>query len=223
MDATARAVVESAADAIVAFGTDRTVLLWNPAAERMFGLHESDIVGRPLSMLMPERFRAMHDAGIRRVTERPESSRIIGQTVEVVGLRADGTEFPIELSLSTWETADGRFFGGIIRDIAGRKEAEEQARVLENAPDPIVKVDAARRIVLANARTDKLFGYDREQIIGRPVEELFAERTRTLVAERFAAVLESKESDSQLALGMGLELWGQRKDCLLYTSDAADE
>ena len=146
---------------MIAAGDDGCVLTWNPAAERMFGLRESDIVGRPLSMLMPERFRAMHDAGIRRVTERPESSRIIGQTVEVVGLRADGTEFPIELSLSTWETADGRFFGGIIRDIAGRKEAEEQARVLENAPDPIVKVDGDHRILLGNARTEQLFGYER--------------------------------------------------------------
>ena len=140
----------------------------------MFGFDASRVVGQPLSFLMPERFRPMHDAGLRRVAERPESSRIIGKTVEVVGLRADGAEFPIELSLSTWETGEGRFFGGIIRDIAARKEAEDQARVLETAPDPIVKVDAARRIVLANARTEQLFGYARSELIGRPVEDLFA-------------------------------------------------
>jgi len=184
-----RSFAQTANDAMIAAGDDGCVLTWNPAAERMFGLRESDIVGRPLSMLMPERFRAMHDAGIRRVTERPESSRIIGQTVEVVGLRADGTEFPIELSLSTWETADGRFFGGIIRDIAGRKDAEEQARALENAPDPIVKVDGDHRILLGNARTEQLFGYERSQLVGRPVEDLFAEPSRQRAIDRFRAAI----------------------------------
>ena len=92
-----------------------------------------------------------------------------------------------------WETGGARFFSGIIRDISERKKAEEKLKaVLETAPDPIVEVDPDGTIAFANARTDKLFGYDREQIIGRPVEELFAERTRTLVAERFAAVLQSK-------------------------------
>ena len=76
------------------------------------------MLGTPLSMLMPERFRPMHDAGLRRVAEQPETSRMLGKTFEVVGLRADGEEFPIELSLATWETTEGRFFSGIIRDIA---------------------------------------------------------------------------------------------------------
>ena len=137
---------------------------------------------------MPERFRPMHDAGIKRVAEGGmAAARLIGQTVEVVGLRKDGREFPLELSLAMWETAGARFFSGIIRDISERKKAEEKLKaILETAPDPIVEVDPDGTIALANARTDKLFGYDREQIIGRPVEELFAERTRTLVAERFA-------------------------------------
>ena len=156
--------------------------------ERMFGFDGERVVGLPLSFLMPERFRPMHDAGVRRVAERPESSRIIGKTVEVVGLRADGAEFPIELSLSTWQTGGQRFFGGIIRDIASRKEAEDQARVLETAPDPIVKVDAARRIVLANARTEQLFGYARSELIGRPVEDLFAAHSSRRAADRFHAV-----------------------------------
>ena len=140
---------------------------------------------------MPERFRPMHDAGIKRVAEGGmAASRLIGQTVEVVGLRKDGREFPLELSLAMWENAGARFFSGIIRDISERKKAEEKLKaVLETAPDPIVEVGPDGTIELANARTDKLFGYDREQILGRPVEELFAERTRTLVAERFRAVL----------------------------------
>src|SRR4051794_30898977 len=208
-----RSVAESATDAIVAADQNGDIISWNRGAELMFGHSEDAVVGKALSILMPERFRPMHDAGIARVAEGGmAAARLIGQTVEVVGLRKDGREFPLELSLAMWETAGKRFFSGIIRDISERKKAEEKLRaILETAPDPIVEVNQDGTIGFANARTDKLFGYDREQILGRPVEELFAERTRTLVGERFRAVLETGAA-KQVSLGMGLELWGQRRD-----------
>ena len=113
------AIVASAADAIIKAGSDGRIRAWNPAAERMFG-HDSDqVVGKPLSILVPERFRDAHDAGLARVVETNET-RIIGQTVEVFGLHEDGHEFPIELSLATWIEDGERFFGGIIRDITER-------------------------------------------------------------------------------------------------------
>ena len=78
-----------------------------------------------------ERFRAMHDAGIRRVaTGGRAASKLIGQTVEVVGRRKDGREFPLELSLAMWESAGERFFSGIIRDISERKKAEEKLKAV---------------------------------------------------------------------------------------------
>ena len=189
-----RSVAESATDAIVAADQNGDIISWNRGAELMFGYVEEEVKGLALSILMPERFRPMHDAGIKRVAEGGlAASRLIGQTVEVVGLRKDGREFPLELSLAMWENAGQRFFSGIIRDISERKKAEEKLKaILETAPDPIVEVCPDGTIAIANARTDKLFGYDREQIVGRPVEELFAERTRTLVAERFRAVLQAR-------------------------------
>jgi diguanylate cyclase (GGDEF)-like protein/PAS domain S-box-containing protein len=209
-----RSVAESAGDAIIAADQAGDIISWNRGAELMFGYTPDEVQGKPLSILMPERFRPMHDAGIQRVAEHgPAKARLIGSTVEVVGLRKDGREFPLELSLATWKTGEARFFSGIIRDISERKKAEEKLKaVLETAPDPIVEVGPDGTIQLANARTDKLFGYERDQILGRPVEELFAERTRSLIGPRFQAVLQSKAKDSQVALGMGLELWGQRRD-----------
>src|SRR4051812_23691663 len=208
-----RSVAESANDAIIAADQNGDIISWNRGAELMFGYDEAEVTGRPLSILMPERFRPMHDAGIKRVAEGGRAaSKLIGQTVEVVGLRKDGREFPLELSLAMWESAGERFFSGIIRDISERKKAEEKLKaVLETAPDPIVEVGPDGNIQFANARTDKLFGYDRELIIGRPVEALFSERSRGLVAERFAEVIRAGKAD-QAPLGMGLELWGQRRD-----------
>ncbi len=207
-----RSVAESATDAIVAADQGGNMVSWNRGAERIFGYTEPEVVGKPLSMLMPERFRAMHDAGIKRVVDGGvAASRLIGNTVEVVGLRKDGREFPLELSLATWDTPNGRFFSGIIRDISERKKNEDKIKaLLETAPDPIVELDADARIVLANARTDELFGYERSDLIKRPIEKLFSDRSRELVAERFHAIIAG--SDSAGSLSLGQDLYGQRKD-----------
>ncbi len=164
--------------------------------------------GEALSILMPERYRPMHEEGVRRIAEHGTSaSQLIGQTVEVMGVRKDGREFPLELALATWESEGERFFSGIIRDITERRKAADKIRaLLETAPDPIVEVDADGRIVLANARTDQLFGYEREELTSLRLERLFAERSRDLVGERVAAALTGEDS------GGGLDLWGQRPD-----------
>jgi len=214
-----RSVAESATDAIVAADQAGDIISWNRGAERIFGYTEGEVVGKPLSILMPERFRPMHDAGIARVVEGGvAASRIMGTTVEVVGLRKDGREFPLELSLATWEAPEGRFFSGIIRDISERKKAEEKIKaLLETAPDPIVEIGGDGRIVLANARTEELFGYDRSEILERPVEALFAERSRQLVAERIQAVVAGAESGTSLSLGQ--DMWGERKDGIQFPVD----
>jgi diguanylate cyclase (GGDEF)-like protein/PAS domain S-box-containing protein len=214
-----RSVAESATDAIIAADQSGAMVSWNRGAERIFGYTEPEVLGKPLSMLMPERFREMHDAGIKRVVDGGvAASRLIGNTVEVVGLRKGGREFPLELSLATWDTPNGRFFSGIIRDISERKKAEDKIKaLLETAPDPIVELDADGRIVLANARTDELFGYERSEIIKRPIEKLFAERSRELVAERFHAVIAGADSAGSLSLGQ--DIWGQRKDGTEFAVD----
>lgn len=127
-----QAVLRSATDAIVCADATGRVTLWNPAAERLFGHASAEMVGRPLATIVPERFRAAHEAGIARI-RAGGPPRIIGRTVEVAGQRADGSEFPIELSLATWTTAQGPFFGAIIRDVTERKRAEDELRAAHEA------------------------------------------------------------------------------------------
>ena len=118
-----QAIVSSTSDAIACADEAGSVVLWNPAAERLFGRRREDMLGQPLLAIIPERYREAHEAGIRRVS-RGEKTRVIGQTAELTALHNDGSEFPIELSLGTWTVGESRYFSGIIRDITERKQAE---------------------------------------------------------------------------------------------------
>jgi len=112
-------------DAIICADTAGDITMWLGGAEEIFGFSEDEVLGTSLTTLMPERFRAEHLAALTSYThERPP--RVVGRTVELAGLRRDGSEFPLELSLSEGTHAGQRFFAGIIRDISQRKRIEDE-------------------------------------------------------------------------------------------------
>ncbi len=121
-----RSVIESANDAIILADETGIILSCNPSTVRIFGYCE-EIVGKPVTILMPERYREAHEAGIRRFLESGEP-RLIGKTVEMHGVKPDGTEFPLELSLSSWKLGANTFFTAAIRDITRRRIAEAAAQ-----------------------------------------------------------------------------------------------
>ncbi len=119
-----RSVTQSAADAIISADSADNIISWNKGAQIAFGYTEEEVVGKSLIILIPERYRSPHQRGLERVNTIGET-RIIGKTVELSGLRKNGIEFPLELSLSTWKIGERRFYTAIIRDITERKHAEE--------------------------------------------------------------------------------------------------
>jgi PAS domain S-box-containing protein len=118
-----RAVTDAAVDAIVSADSFGRLLSWNVGAERMFGWKAEEVVGRSLTVIIPERLRGLHEDGIARV-RRSGHSKLAGSVVELVGLRRDGGEFPIELSIGAWDGPDGLAFSAVIRDATERKQAE---------------------------------------------------------------------------------------------------
>ena len=122
-----RSASESAMDGIVSADSGGRITYFNRAAEKMFGYLAAEVTGRPLTVLIPERFQEAHQRAFQRflVTREPQ---VIGRIVELVGKRKCGTEFPLELSLSSWTTDEGMFFTAIIRDITERKLAEDELR-----------------------------------------------------------------------------------------------
>ncbi len=120
-----RAVFDTANDAIVSADIDGNIIDWNPGAERIFGYSKIEVVRQAITLLFPERYHANHLSGMQRVLLGGEK-HVIGKTVEMEGLRNEGSEFPLEISLSEWQMADQKFFTAVIRDITERKRLKEE-------------------------------------------------------------------------------------------------
>ncbi len=118
-----RSVIQTATDAIILADGSGNIIAWNKAAQVIFGYSEEEVLGQPLTMIMPERYHEAHCKGIARLQSGGEA-HVLGTTVELHGLRKDGSEFPLELSIGTWQAAEGAYYSGIIRDITRRRRAE---------------------------------------------------------------------------------------------------
>lgn len=174
-----RSLVESASDAIIVANGRGAIVSWNRAASQMFGYAAPDIIGKPLTTLMPVRYRGAHEKGLARM-EATGESRVIGTTVELHGLRNNGEEFPIELSLATWKTATGSYYSGIIRDISERKKAElvhvqlqrQYSLILNQAGEGIYGIDADGNTTFVNPSAAGMLGYRVEELVGRHMHEV---------------------------------------------------
>jgi len=123
-----RSIIGTASEAVIVADHEGVITLWNKASETIFGHTALEAIGQPLSIIVPERFRAAHTAGMRRAAAAPTTGTVADRTLDLTGLRKDGSEFPIELSFTSWATGDRRFVTGIIRDVTARRQAEQKLR-----------------------------------------------------------------------------------------------
>lgn len=118
-------MLASSATAAICAGPDNLIVSWNSAAEQLFGFTAQQAIGMPLSIVIPSRHRAAHDAGLARAVQSG-SARLAGHTVEILALHADGHELPVDLSLSMWFEGAQPMFGALIRDISDRQAAQKR-------------------------------------------------------------------------------------------------
>jgi PAS domain S-box-containing protein len=126
-----RMLINATKEAIISIGQDGLITLFNPAAEKMFGLKEEEIIGQPLDLLMPEDVRDRHRQYLESYFVTGKSKKAIGKIVELPGLRSNGKVFPMEISLSAGKHGDEKFVIAVARDITERKEVEEERKTLE--------------------------------------------------------------------------------------------
>ncbi|WP_164523668.1 EAL domain-containing protein [Sphingomonas sp. S-NIH.Pt15_0812] len=178
-------VVDVTSDAILCADSIGRITFWNAAAETMFGRSAANAIGSELSIIVPPRFRAAHRAGFAAAAQGGHM-KLAGQMVALTATKADGSEFPIELSLSRWQTETGSLaFAAIIRDVSARKLLEherEQARaflntVIEHLPAMLFVKDVdTQRYLLMNKAGAEIAELPQADFIGRTDSELFPGR-----------------------------------------------
>src|SRR6266702_4218475 len=172
------AIRVSAPDAMVIVNQEGKIVLINSRTEELFGYTRQELLGYSLEVLIPERFHAQH-LSHREAFGTNAYHPAMSAGLNLYAIRKDGTEFPVEISLSPISTAGGLLVSSAIRDMTVRQRAEDKFRaLLEAAPDAMVIVDQYGKITLVNAQTEKLFGYSRADLIGQAVERLVPERYR---------------------------------------------
>lgn len=206
---TFRLLVEAAPNAIVVIDEDGAIALVNSQTEKLFGYSRDELVGQPVEVLVPARFRAGHPR-LRQNFFTDARARPMGAGRDLYGLRKDGSEFPVEIGLNPIRTERGMLILSAIVDITERQRAERRFRLaIESAPSGMVMVDRHGHIVLVNSQAEKLFGYSRNELIGQPVEMLVPERFHALHPNYRTAFFRSPESRP---MGAGRDLFGRRKN-----------
>jgi diguanylate cyclase (GGDEF)-like protein/PAS domain S-box-containing protein len=174
-----RTVLDVAFDAIVTITPDGIVRWFNRGAERIFGYRSNEVIGQSVTLLMPERYRELCMGELRRYLRTGEA-RVVGGTTELVGLRKDGSEFPIELSLGeTYEDGE-RLFTGIIHDVTERKLAESALREseqrfrgsFERAATGMALVGTEGRFLRVNRSLCEILGYTERELLGKTFQEI---------------------------------------------------
>ena len=185
-----KAILESALDCIVTIDEGGRILEFNPAAERTFGYRRENVLGQAMApLIIPERFRDAHKAGVENFRERPEAHQP-GSRMELTAKRADGSEFPIEIGVIANELGDRRVLTAYLRDITERKESEAALKesrellrtVIDSLPAVINLKDRDGRFIISNPAQARFYGLNPAEMEGKRIEDIadsdYAARTK---------------------------------------------
>ena len=196
-------------EAIVIVNKDGDIDFVSAQAERLFGYDASELLGRKIEVLMPDAFRKAHEQHRASYARAPRSRPLVAG-LDLKGKCKNGRVFEAEVALTPIETAAGMVVASTIRDISADNTSESYFRnVLESAPDAMIIIDHYGKIAIVNGQAEKMFGYSREELMGREVEILLPENLHDRHLSHRAGYAGAPHLRP---MGSGLELRGRRKD-----------
>ena len=201
-----RAAIECCHSGLLMIDAAGTIMLVNREVERLFGYVREELLGQSVDVLVPERYRGP-DGSFRQAFLADPEFRSVGAGRELIGLRKDGHEVPVEIGLAPVTTEEGLFVTSIV-DLSARKRAEERFRVaVESSPSGMIMIDASGAIVLVNREVERMFGYTRVELLGQAIEKLVPKRFRESHSDWSGMLFREPRAG-----GVGRDLHGLRKD-----------
>ena len=218
-------LLESATDAMIIIDREGRIILANPTVEHLFGYPCQELIGKSLEILLPKRFRQAHHVQRTEYFAQPHV-RAMGAGMELLGLRQDGSEFPVDVSLSPLKTGQGLLVMATIHDITRRKQAEEALResearmraIFDTAVDGMVTIDQRGTSERFNPAAERMFGYTESEVTGKNVSMLMPSPYHEAHDGYLAHYLQTGEKK---IIGIGREVVGLRKDRSTFPMDLA--
>jgi PAS domain S-box-containing protein len=223
MEASLRGLLDSAPDAMVIVDTSGRIVLANAQSVSLFGYAREELLGKPIEVLVPERYRSGHVRYRDNFLERP-ATRPMGVGLELYGRRRDGSEFPVEISLSPFQTEDGLLVISAIRDTTQRRQAEEAraylATIVQSSHDAIIGKTLDGTITSWNPAAEALYGWPASEAIGRSIAIIVPREQLAELEEILARVRAGTTVDDLETIRMTRD--GERVNVSLSVSPIAD-
>jgi PAS domain S-box-containing protein len=203
-----RMLVDSSIDAIITVNREGKILTWNRGAEKIYGYKSNEVIGKPITVLIPKRLRKRFMKGFSFLESVISSDEEYGRTIELIGLRKNGEEFPIEVSYYAWRSGDEILFTSIVRDVSDRKRFEEKLKeserkyrkLWEDAGDILFIIDLNGNFLEANRTARELFGYSASEVKRLKVSDVVDEEYLPLVYSEIEKIAELERGLSKIEL-----------------------
>jgi PAS domain S-box-containing protein len=219
-----RTIIEIAPDAVITIDDNQMVTLFNPKAEEIFGYSGDEVLGQPLTMLMPEKSRSLHGNEVAKFGQEMISSRSMDNRREIMGKRKDGSIFPAEAGISKMEINGVEYFTTFFRDITERREMEarileqnkeleiserKSTSIIESAGEGILVIDQNSTVMLWNEAAERMFGYTKDEMVGESLTRIVPEQ---YLEQHSTSMKEATLSGNLAHPGVTHEVSGRRKD-----------
>jgi PAS domain S-box-containing protein len=208
-DEIVRLAVEACPNGMIMTDAGGEIVLVNAEIERLFGYTRTELLGNSIDILVPASIKAAHGGHRACFVKQPEARRM-GVGRDLYGIRKDGTQIPVEIGLNPIHTREGLMILAAVTDITERKLADDRFRlVVEASPSGMIMTDPAGKIVLVNSETERLLGYTRDELIGKPIEMLVPPR---ILGEHVRFRTAFHRHPEARSMGSGRDLHIMRKD-----------